>query len=1528
MTYRDRIVNAMTKKKLFPADYSVYPDEDVTGTLADGGLYPDIEDPKFVARLLKKSEFADTISRRETKTNPCEMGPGFEVTPVQRFVANFLHPRTPYMSMLLYHSVGVGKTCAAIQTAEAYLDVYPRRRVLIVVPRNIRSGFNRTIFDIENLTIGTGNSPNSAVGCTGDTYLKLTGCLFERDKELIEKRITRAINQRYAFFGYGQFRNYIRNVVKKVPLGQNETENELRITTALKNEFNYRLLIIDEAHNLRDVAGSSMTFSAAAANENNTDESAAEAENIEDEEESKAGKELTPYLKQLLRSSDGMKLLLMTATPMFNSVFEIVFLLNLMLMNDKKAEVRTDMLLDVKGRIAGDPARRLFRRIANAYISFMRGENPDSFPVRLFPEGELRDGEDILRITASNYPQFEMANEKGSTESKVVSRDDRIGMSKLPLVKSYGTAGETFDTLLRKITAKKVAEGGTGYQVVDSLLQAGNCMFPVDDEDPESSEPDIFFGSRGFERTFEPVSGGKGILRSKGDAEWLSLDSFGNYSPKGAMILNSVRNAEGVCFIYSRFVKVGALLLALAFEANGYTPYGRDRGFLADGIQSEGGRQCALCDKREASHAGEAHDFKPAKYVLLTGDKTLSPNVAEAIKVARGAKNVNGELVKVVIGSQIAAEGLDLRFVREVHIFDAWFHLNKTEQIIGRGIRFCSHSLIEPASKRNTTVFLHVTTFADDKGYKETADLYCYRKALEKAILTGQVSRELKIGAIDCNLRKDVTVISGLKNRIMMDSQGHVRKGSDPLNPGISVNDTDFTTMCDWMSCSYICDPTITVDPKTADESTYDIFSARFRETQIQREIQKLFAEQPFFEKGEFFQQLGLRILAPQAAILMTIQGIINNRTFRVKSGAREGYVVYKNGFFLFQPDAYKDTSIPLALRIAEWPIKVDEYEPASIKKDIQPIIKPAVVKAQQPTEEETLEEIQPRNEFWKSLVKWVNDLVEGRSTSVRGTEIERSIEKYVDLKEERSLYIDKLYGILFVNARVTDKTAFKQAVLEFFWDEWIHPKEQVRMLLDNVAGTTEVASEQLMKDGAIRAIRHINAENNSLEFTCEGGNTCSRLIVDAFMSRSDAADPVKTSSADDDHAGILYGFMVPKRGIMVFKTHKPHEVGEKVDVRFGQECGIVTATSQYFDNLVSIGTYLSRIGVPNLDLTSKMLRSSGEVTNFKRGCAVLDIVLRYLDNKKVDRKKWFFRPVAAYYSGHRGKVSAEAKMAEQAAAKQLKKQEAELKKQQYKREAELKKGVKKKVVVMAAEEPAVAAPKPATIKRRVIVASPKVVKEDSESENENENEASTAAAPAAAPAPAPVPAALPMAEEDSGESLDEEEKLPSPKPAAPVPAPVPAALPMAEEDSGESLNEEKKSSPCKKATPIISAENSGELLEENSGELLEENESVDEEQLAREEAERAAAEQRAREEAERAAAEQRAREEAERAAAEQRTREEAERAAAEQRTREATVAPAVAPPPVAKPGPRKMPPLFAKGKPAVVRQAAENNEE
>ena len=209
---KDTIMRTMKQKGYLPNE------EDMGKMFEAMGAYPDTDDPNFLARLLKKTEFADTKSTFIPGESPCDGGANadFEVTPVQRFVGNFLHPRTPYMSALLYHGVGVGKTCAAIQAAEAYLDVFPRRKVIIVAPPTIQEGFYRTIFDEQKLVIASGNAPNSIQGCTGETYLRLTGCLFERDRPTILRRVKRAIERRYMssktskFLGYVQFRNYIR----------------------------------------------------------------------------------------------------------------------------------------------------------------------------------------------------------------------------------------------------------------------------------------------------------------------------------------------------------------------------------------------------------------------------------------------------------------------------------------------------------------------------------------------------------------------------------------------------------------------------------------------------------------------------------------------------------------------------------------------------------------------------------------------------------------------------------------------------------------------------------------------------------------------------------------------------------------------------------------------------------------------------------------------------------------------------------------------------------------------------------------------------------------------------------------------------------------------------------------------------------------------------------------------------------------------------------------------------------------------
>jgi hypothetical protein len=149
-------------------------------------------------------------------------------------------------------------------------------------------------------------------------------------------------------------------------------------------------------------------------------------------------------------------------------------------------------------------------------------------------------------------------------------------------------------------------------------------------------------------------------------------------------------------------------MIALALEANGYLPYGREIGFLADGNQHEGGKQCALCERKEKGHGLVAedkakgvpeHNFKQAKYILLTGNDELTPNKDAMVVASRNIKNKDGSQIKVILGSQIASEGLDLKYVREVFVFDSWYHLNKLEQIIGRGIRTCSHAALEKKRK-------------------------------------------------------------------------------------------------------------------------------------------------------------------------------------------------------------------------------------------------------------------------------------------------------------------------------------------------------------------------------------------------------------------------------------------------------------------------------------------------------------------------------------------------------------------------------------------------------------------------------------------------------------------------------------------------------------------------------------------------------------------------------------------------------------------------------------------------------------
>ena len=202
-TVRESLVQQMMAKGLFPDD---------TDYEEEYGLYPALEDPDFIQKLFKKREFGENQTEsieqqmdaiENGEASPCDTVVEFEVSPLQRFVKNFLSGKTPYNSALLYHGVGVGKSCASIGIAEANLYIHPRKKVYLIAPPNIQPNFERTIFDINNVMIPKESDiPNTHTGCTGNLYLQLTNTEYEKDRRVIERKVKQMVKSRYEIMGY------------------------------------------------------------------------------------------------------------------------------------------------------------------------------------------------------------------------------------------------------------------------------------------------------------------------------------------------------------------------------------------------------------------------------------------------------------------------------------------------------------------------------------------------------------------------------------------------------------------------------------------------------------------------------------------------------------------------------------------------------------------------------------------------------------------------------------------------------------------------------------------------------------------------------------------------------------------------------------------------------------------------------------------------------------------------------------------------------------------------------------------------------------------------------------------------------------------------------------------------------------------------------------------------------------------------------------------------------------------------------
>jgi len=278
--------------------------------------YPLLTDNKFydkINKIYKDYKIPKTKEKIETFCKP----KAFKLQYPQDFVSQYINPKTPYKSLLIYHKIGAGKTCASIQIAEKWKHL---KRIVVVLPASLKGGYM-----------------NELRGSCGK-YLKedekkQLAKYLPYDKEYIEiiNRANERIEEYYDIYSYNKF---------------------IELTKEGKMKLNNCVLIIDEIQNMVSEEGT--------------------------------------YYDELYNlihngKNKDLRVILMSATPIFDKPIEIALTLNLLNPSPNfPIDKFNKTFIEEKKR--GDKIYYncknldLFKKMVKGYISYYGGAPPYTFP--------------------------------------------------------------------------------------------------------------------------------------------------------------------------------------------------------------------------------------------------------------------------------------------------------------------------------------------------------------------------------------------------------------------------------------------------------------------------------------------------------------------------------------------------------------------------------------------------------------------------------------------------------------------------------------------------------------------------------------------------------------------------------------------------------------------------------------------------------------------------------------------------------------------------------------------------------------------------------------------------------------------------------------------------------------------------------------------------------------------------------------------------------------------------------------------
>lgn len=1301
-------------------------------------LYPNLNDKDFNVKIANKQEFNDTrydgVIHENIKDHADALANAdFELQPHQVFVKNFLSFQTPYSSLLLYHGLGSGKTCSAIGVCEEMREYMKQmgitKRIIIVASENVQDNFKLQLFDERKLKLVDGLWNIRA--CTGNKLLKEINPMNMKGmtKDKVVSQIKNLINTYYIFLGYVQFANYIiktmnyneeveKQKYKKDEQKKKDDKSKIqmlkdvkielnsRIIRRLRNEFNNRLIVIDEVHNIRKTDD----------NEN---------------------KKVAINLELLVKSALNMRFLLLSATPMYNSYKEIVWLLNLMNTNDRRARIETRDIFKQNGDFKEEGEEVLTRK-ATGYISFVRGENPYTFPYRVYPNEFSKDH----TFPAIKYPSYQM-------NLKKIKHEDKKRVLSLYLTKIgecgncgkcqycayryiiYNLRNKTFSITTKTGVVRDMPSfenmESFGYTMLQTPLESLIISYPIQglksaiDEIPQESLSEEFsqsfsetnsleeekeespgpivgpskktsvksyssvrketeeeteeepqeepqeeleeFSNKsqliieqtsssnkiqthgGIRHSIDPhqLTGKIGLERMmnyvdeksppvKGDFEYkkstlenygkiFSRQHIGKYSSKIKSILDNIVNqetgkvSEGIILIYSQYIDSGLIPMALALEEMGFTRYGEGVKPLFKNKPSE------VVDVITMKEPTDKKKFMPARYSMITGETRLSPNNDFEVKGLTSEDNKDGHKVKVVLISKAGSEGIDFKFIRQVHILEPWYNMNRSEQIIGRAVRNFSHKDL-PFEKRNVEIFMYGTILGDNT--EEAADLYVYRIAEFKAIQIGKVTRVLKESAVDCIINHEQTnftqenISKNLKEPIKQ-----ILSNGTELN-NFKIGDAPFSPACDYMAeCNYDCRPDKDIDIKDLNKDTYNENFIVVNSEKIIQRIRMLMKEAFFYKKDVLIRSIRTPKEYPYVQIYSALTQLIEDENeFITDKYGRNGRLVNIGEYYLFQPVELRDknasifdrsTPIDYKHEMINFEIKQNITKPVIDKRNIDKIIVEEEISSDEGNR--LIKEMKVNFDISRDFTKQ-QKVPRGDDNWYKhcGIVMKKMSKEYPDSKEyiisyivahmiELLLFDEKLEVMNYLySLEIINKNTFEWFAKEYFELNSIKTKNFTSFVMYNLNK---------------RMIMILNRNNKWVEAEPEDQRE---------IASSKEAKEFLTMKTED------YNRIV---GFIGYEKNNRYLVFKSKDMSSKRDTGARCDEAGKIKTIQKINEIMGEIKYTN-ENTKAEKDSDGNVIQEAIGhvelCVLQEFILRYFNTIKRENKNWFFTPEMAIW--------------------------------------------------------------------------------------------------------------------------------------------------------------------------------------------------------------------------------------------------------------------------------------------------------